>query len=222
MKMDKLCVDVLTKTDASHVFIVMRVLKETGGQLRYADLEKLDFLGRCITETLRLWNAAMMTFGRRTLSEEVVYGRDGKEVMIPAGTRFNFWFYGHHHSSTLWGDDSYVFNPHREFHEHEMQKGACPEEARVSAQTPCTQRFHPFSVPRRDCMGKNFAMIEMKLLLARILEQYSFELAGETANERDVAPEPSNAVYKRWCDGIAGTVQPGHIYLSISPTAARL
>ena len=201
---------------------MLKVLKETNGKLSYVDLQKFEFVGRCITETLRLWNVAMITFGRRTTVEDEAIGTNGQHAKIPPGTRFNFWFYGHHHSSEFWGNDAYEFNPHREFHQHEMQKGACPEEARFSAQTPCTRRFHPFSVPRRDCMGKNFAMIEMKLLLARMLENYTFELAGETLKDQDVAPLPSNEVYQRWCRDVPGTVQPRQIFLRITPNAARL
>ena len=51
------------------------------------------------------------------------------------------------------------WNPDREWHPRELMKSTDKNDSDWNtAQTPCTERFHPFSIPTRDCLGKGFAM----------------------------------------------------------------
>jgi cytochrome P450 len=50
--------------------------------------------------------------------------------------------------------------------------------------TPClysqSERFSPFTFTPRDCMGKNFAQMEMRVILAHLFREFTFALAKPT------------------------------------------
>jgi hypothetical protein len=121
----------------------------------------------------------------------------------------------------VWGDDVMEWNPDRDWHPHELQKSNVPDEPLWStAVTPCTERFHPFSVPTRDCMGKNFALTEMRILLPSVLRSFKFEIP-EGSELRYVKPEENNQVFADWVRGIGGPPQPHHLKLKVTPVAPR-
>jgi cytochrome P450 len=195
-------------------------LEQRGERLHYSHLHQFDFLSRCIAETLRLWNVAMTTFGRVTTHKDTVSSelRRGSHVVIPEGTAFTFWYFGHHHSSALWGDDALTFNPTRTFDPHELQHGHVEQgEPAMISRTPCTYRFHPFSVPSRDCMGKNFAAMEMKIVVSKLVLAFYFEVGGDTLKEADVFPSLSNSTFCHWARHSGATVQPEALWMKVTP-----
>mmetsp|Transcript_20027 Transcript_20027/g.25585 ORF Transcript_20027/g.25585 Transcript_20027/m.25585 type:complete len:514 (-) Transcript_20027:498-2039(-) len=194
---------------------VYEQIEKNGKDIQYDDLSKFVFLRRCITESLRLWNVAMIVFSRVSSAPERVTGLNNQQVEIPKGTRFNFWYYGQHHSRDLWGEDALIFNPDREFKNHELQRGDHTEPELV-AFTPVTERFHPFSMPRRDCLGKNFAFLEMRLLISRLLQNFHIELAGPTREDANVQVG-TGEVYTRWAKSSDGLVQPEKMMLQLIP-----
>ncbi len=69
--------------------------------------------------------------------------------------------YSVHYDPELWGpEDPYVFFPER----HETKRHS--------------MAFLPFGAGPRHCIGMRFALIEMKILLVRLLREYSI-LPGE-------------------------------------------
>jgi len=180
----------------------------------YEDLPSFERTTAVITETLRLWGPAWSVFPR-CLSEDVeVKGRSGP-AMVPAGTVMNFWYYGQHHSPSLWGADADEFQPFkRGFMDEELQRG--------TARTPCSQRFHPFSLPPRDCLGKNFSLMEMRLLLPQLLRRFSFGLAEpSTSAVRDLHCGHGEAFMQRL--RAPGPVKPppdGELWLTLTLRAS--
>lgn len=144
-----------------------------GRDPEYTDLSKLTFMDRCITETLRLWNSVPSGTFRQLHFDDWVTGDDGEHVTLPRGTVVNIVNWSRHRNPALWGEDANEFNPYRDFEPSELARVGCP----MAAATPQSQRFSPFAHNPRSCLGRNFAQMEMRLIMAFLLRRYTFTLA---------------------------------------------
>jgi cytochrome P450 len=128
-------------------------LEETapGRPPAFAELRSLPILTNVIHEAMRLYPPAWIT-DRVALEDDKIGG-----VEIPKGTVIVPFIYGIHHSAQYW-DDPEVFRPDR-FQEN---------------QAPFT--YFPFGGGPRLCIGNNFAMMEMQLVIAAWLRRFSFQL----------------------------------------------
>eukprot|EP00927_Polykrikos_kofoidii_P035729 TRINITY_DN30265_c0_g1_i1.p1 TRINITY_DN30265_c0_g1~~TRINITY_DN30265_c0_g1_i1.p1 ORF type:complete len:627 (-),score=65.11 TRINITY_DN30265_c0_g1_i1:341-2221(-) len=146
-----------------------------GHEPTYRDLGagKLDLLDRCVTETLRLWPAVASGTFRQLQFSDTVAGPGNSRVTLPAGTPVNIVNWSRHRSASLWGSDADEFNPHREFRETELARVGCP----MAADTPQSDRFSPFAHKPRSCLGRNFAQMEMRLILLHLIRRFGFSLA---------------------------------------------
>ena len=140
----------------------------------YSDLSKLPLLDKCITETLRLWPAVANGTFRQLQSADSVTGRGGKRVKLDKGCNVNIVNWSRHRNPVLWGPDAECFNPYRDFTEAEMTHVGCP----MAAMNPQSSRFSPFAHNPRSCLGKNFAQMEMRLILPYCLQRFHFKLAA--------------------------------------------
>jgi len=111
-----------------------------------------------VKESLRLY-PPLVALVRRT-KNEVNLGSlhlpRGMEILIP--------ILAIHHDKTLWGDDANEFNPGR----------FCIGVA-GAAKHPLA--FIPFGTGPRACIGRNFGVIEAKVVFAMILQRFSFEIS---------------------------------------------
>jgi len=136
------------------------------------DAAALPFLGATLKEAMRLYPpvAAMMT--RRLTREVTVRG-----VRLPARTlvRVTPWLL--HRDPRWWPDAPEAFRPERFMPgaPHEIPRGA----------------YIPFGLGSRVCLGQHFAVLEMTLIAALVLQR--FELAPINASR----PKPRMAVTLR-------------------------
>jgi cytochrome P450 len=126
------------------------VLKGTDPQ--WEDLEKLKWTEQIANETLRLYPPVHST-PRRCIVEDVL-----KDYVIRRGTIAVISIFGIHRAEKLWN------NPH----------GFQPERFETE---PVANTFLPFGLGKHTCIGNTFAMVEMKLILAMILQRYRLEPA---------------------------------------------
>ncbi|HVY44829.1 MAG TPA: cytochrome P450 [Minicystis sp.] len=121
----------------------------------HADLERLPYTEQVVKEAMRLRPPVFMV-ARRAREDTSIGGypvRHGTEVVL--------WFYHTHHDAR-WYPDPEAFVPER---------FAPDEEAKLPKLA-----YVPFGAGPRACIGKTFAMIEARLILAAFVQKVRFEL----------------------------------------------
>ncbi|KAM3917967.1 cholesterol 24-hydroxylase-like isoform 1-T1 [Leptodactylus fuscus] len=121
--------------------------------LEYDDLGKLQYLSQVLKETLRLYSTAPGT--TRAIEEEITI--EGVKIPPKVSLMFNSYVMGR---MQQFFPDPLVFNPDR-FH--------------PDAPKPYFSYF-PFSLGPRTCIGQVFAQMEAKVVMAKLVQRYQFEL----------------------------------------------
>eukprot|EP00011_Vannellida_sp_DIVA3-517-6-12_P003188 CAMPEP_0114620862 /NCGR_PEP_ID=MMETSP0168-20121206/8940_1 /TAXON_ID=95228 ORGANISM="Vannella sp., Strain DIVA3 517/6/12" /NCGR_SAMPLE_ID=MMETSP0168 /ASSEMBLY_ACC=CAM_ASM_000044 /LENGTH=516 /DNA_ID=CAMNT_0001832059 /DNA_START=306 /DNA_END=1856 /DNA_ORIENTATION=+ len=145
---------------------VLAALAESDGKpLSYEQVCGLTYLKQCIHETLRIAPPAAMVI-RKTNKDTTLGGyRLGKGRTVLAN------MHAMHHDEDHW-QEPFRYMPER----FEAQRNA--KRAR------CT--FVPFAVGPRQCLGNNFAMLEMRVLLVAILSK--FDILPAHGDDKKWAP----------------------------------
>ena len=125
-------------------------------EFEWDDISKLTYLTCFIKETLRHNTPA--TFSLKTLNKPITVDSH----VIPAGVNIEISIALIHMNPKYW-PDPHAFDPTRF------------SEKNLSAQHPYA--FLPFSAGQRNCIGQNFAMAELKVMTAKILNNFSVSLA---------------------------------------------
>lgn len=121
------------------------------------DLRHMPLLHQVIQEAMRLYPPAWIT--DRMAREDDIY----QGITIPKGTLLVTFFYGAHHHPDHW-ENPYTFRPER--FTPERKKGRHPA------------AYLPFGAGPRLCIGNSFAMLEMQLVLAKMIQRYRIRAAS--------------------------------------------
>lgn len=118
----------------------------------YDDIGKLEYLRQVINETLRLC-PPVLSFDRMALEDTVIGGeypiKKGEAVSVLTGAL---------HRRPEWGDNVELFDPDR----------FAP--ARSAARPAAV--FKPFGTGERSCIGRQFALHEATMTIARLVHRY--------------------------------------------------
>jgi cytochrome P450 len=132
--------------------------------LRYSDVSKFEFTTQVILEALRLYPPFWMV-DRMALADD----RAG-DIDIPKGSTVVVFIYGVQHSAQFWE------NPESFDHERFTK-------TREKDHTPFTHL--PFGAGPRGCIGGNYAMLQILMILGTLLRKYDFRLVpGQTIAAR--------------------------------------
>lgn len=139
------------------------VRQETGSwseraQPAFEDLAKLTYTHQVIEEAMRLYPPAWI-IDRVSQDQDEAGG-----FFIPKGTMMILYTYGTHHNPRLWPDPD-EFKPDRF------------SEERRSEIHPFA--YFPFGGGPRLCIGNNFALMEMQLILTQLFYHFDLELISE-------------------------------------------
>jgi cytochrome P450 len=137
------------------------------------DLHKLTYTTQVIEESLRL-HSPIHSISRVALVDNTVGG-----YHIPAGVTVCISMYAIHRQANLWPEPE-IFDPSRF------------EPEKVAARSRFA--YLPFAAGHRNCIGAGQALVELKLIVARIAQRYTLELAPR----QKIETAPGTTMYPRY------------------------
>uniref|UniRef100_A0A8H7Y036 Cytochrome P450 n=1 Tax=Psilocybe cubensis TaxID=181762 RepID=A0A8H7Y036_PSICU len=155
--------------------------KECGGEdIGYDMLVSLPYLDAICRETLRLYPP--VSFIMRTARKDIVLplatpikglnGQQISEVPVPAGTNVFVSILASNRNPDLWGPDSYEWKPERWL-------SPLPEPLITAHMPGIYSHLMTFIGGGRACIGFKFSQLEMKVVLALMVENLEFSLAKQ-------------------------------------------
>lgn len=130
--------------------------------LSYSDVPKFEFTTQVIMEALRLYPPFWMV-DRMALADD-----HAGDVDIPRGSTVVVFIYGAHHSPQYWDSPE-------SFDQERFSK------AREKNHMPFAHL--PFGAGPRGCIGGNYAMLQMLMILGALLRKYDFSLVPDQTIE---------------------------------------
>jgi cytochrome P450 len=145
------------------------------GPLSFGDVPKFEFTTQVILEALRLYPPFWM-IDRMAVADDRV-----GDIAIPQGSMVIVYVYGAHHAQRYW-PDAERFDPERFTKTNEK------------LQTPFTHL--PFGAGPRGCIGGNYAMLQILMILSELLRRYDIQLvSGQMIEPRPmVILRPKNGI----------------------------
>lgn len=130
--------------------------------LSHADVPKFEFAAQVIQEALRLYPPFWMV-DRMAVADDCV-----GDISIPRGSMVIVYVYGAHRAPRYWQNPE-DFDPGRFTRENEKSR------------TPFT--YLPFGGGPRGCIGGNYAMLQILMILSDLLRKYDFQLVPDQTIE---------------------------------------
>eukprot|EP01018_Ginkgo_biloba_P028557 Gb_04119 [translate_table: standard] len=153
------------------------VMEMSKGSIPDADiLAKMKTVGMVLNESLRLYPPAPIAV--REMKQDMKFGG----LWMPRGTCLWFGIVGLHHDPDIWGPDVHEFRPERFI---------------TASKQSYSSAFIPFGVGTRICLGQNFAVAEIKLLLSMILSRFRISLSPTYRHSPtlDLTLRPAHGMY---------------------------
>jgi cytochrome P450 len=143
--------------------------------LTYGDVSKFEFGTQVILEALRLYPPFWMV-DRMAVADDRV-----GDLAIRRGSMVIVFIHGAHHAPRYWPDPE-SFNPERF------------DKANEKLHTPFTHL--PFGAGPRGCIGGNYAVLQILMILSELLRRYDLQLVpGQTIEPRPmVILRPKNGI----------------------------
>ncbi|OAY23984.1 cytochrome P450 714C2 [Manihot esculenta] len=135
------------------------VLEICGGNMPNSDMiRKMKLLNMVIYESLRLYSPVAV------IAREALKDMKLANINVPKGVNVWTTILLLHTDPEIWGSDSYNFNPER------FANG-------IAGACKYPFLYMPFGVGPRVCIGQHLAMVELKILMALILSNFSLTIS---------------------------------------------
>jgi cytochrome P450 len=156
--------------------------------MTFSDVPRLEFATQVIQEGLRLYPPFWM-IDRMAVADDRV-----GDIAIPRGSTVIVHVYGVHHDPRYW-EDPETFNPGRFI------------KANQKLHTPFSHI--PFGGGPRGCIGSNYAMLQILMILSDLLRKYDFDLTpGQTIEARPmVILRPKDGIKMAFTSAIPRNVE---------------
>ncbi|KAM7194181.1 cytochrome P450 [Naviculisporaceae sp. PSN 640] len=135
----------------------------------YTELEGMKLLNRFCKEVFRFHTPSISA--PRTTTVPIVICN----TLIPAGTTVNLISATIHRNTQIWGADANTFRPSR------WEEGKADDGHRLDSLALATFIFGP-----RVCIGRTFAILEMKAILVGMLSRFEFRPADGVTCDGDI------------------------------------
>ncbi|KAH8686184.1 cytochrome P450 monooxygenase [Ilyonectria robusta] len=156
----------------------VRTTFSTEGEIDLLSVQKLPYMLAVLDEAMRMYPPAPGGQPR-------IICEGGDEIMgmyMPAGTKVEVWQWAtHHNPANFTRPDEFI--PERWLGDPRFANDK-------------VEAFQPFSVGSRNCIGKNLAYAEMRLILARLVWNFDIQVAEESRGWDD-----RSAFYLLWEKG---------------------
>ncbi|KAJ4479999.1 cytochrome P450 [Lentinula aciculospora] len=154
--------------------VAARKKREGGSHLSYDELVGLPYLDAVCRETLRLY--VSIAWISRTMEDAIVplsrsvRGTDGyemTEILLPKATTVMISILNANRDPELWGPDVLEWKPERWL-------SPLPESIMNSGMPGVYSHLMTFSGGSRACIGFKFSQLEMKVVIATLVENFKF------------------------------------------------
>ncbi|KAK0625034.1 putative cytochrome P450 [Bombardia bombarda] len=145
----------------------VRTAFKSDEDITFASVTTLHYMLACINEGLRRYSPVPIGMPREAPKGGVTVAGE----FVPEGTMVAVWQWATHHSEENW-TDPFGFHPERFLHDPKFASDRLDS-------------LQPFSVGPRNCIGKNLAIVEMRLILAKIIFHFDMELVNKNFDFMD-------------------------------------
>ncbi|KAF6234906.1 hypothetical protein HO173_006836 [Letharia columbiana] len=143
----------------------IRAAFRTRDEINVQKIGELKYLQAVVTESFRIYPSALAGQPRRAPGE----GDTVSGYWVPGGTGIQINQYAAYHSHHNFSNPS-AFVPERWLGDPRFDSDK-------------KDVLQPFSVGARNCIGKNLAMAEIRLVIVRMLWEFDMELCAETGSD---------------------------------------
>jgi cytochrome P450 len=152
--------------------------------LSYVDVPRFEFTTQVISEALRLYPPFWM-IDRMAVADDIA-----GDVAIPRGSTVIVFVYGAHHATKYWPNPE-QFDPGRFTKENEKLQPSFT--------------YLPFGGGPRGCIGGNYAMLQILMIMSVLLRKYDFQLApGQRIEARPmVILRPRHGIRMTFTEAVA-------------------
>lgn len=141
---------------------VLAGMQKNNEELAYNNLLRFRYLAKVINEAMRLHPVVANGTFRQLTADDILHDQTGKPCPVPKGVTVVFSHYIIHRNPHLWGPDADEFKPDRKWND---------------------KAFMPFTKPSRDCIGRNLAIAEIRVVMVILLSRFRFVKAWQDGDD---------------------------------------